>query len=82
MVHLLIVPLTRLPLLWLFKGIYLISLPGMFVLSHHTLPEFESRVVPPPELGVGFDLELLWNEGSYDSPQQLWRATSDYNLKV
>lgn len=54
----------------------------MFVLSHHTLPEFESRVVPPPELGVGFDLELLWNEGSYDSPQQLWRATSDYNLKV
>ena len=51
-------------------------------MDHHTLPDYISRVVPPSELGVGFTLEQLWSEGTFDSPQQLWRATSTYNLKV
>ncbi|XP_038060993.1 extracellular matrix protein FRAS1-like [Patiria miniata] len=54
---------------------------GLFVMDHHTLPDYVSRVVPPTELGVGFTLEQLWSEGTFDSPQQLWRATSTYNLK-
>eukprot|EP00057_Strongylocentrotus_purpuratus_P020370 XP_011674844.1 PREDICTED: extracellular matrix protein FRAS1 [Strongylocentrotus purpuratus] len=54
---------------------------GLFVVNHHTLENYKSRVVPPLELGVAFDLELLWSEGTFDSPQQLWRATSSYNRK-
>ena len=50
-------------------------------MNHHTLPDYESRVLPPSVLGVDFDLELLWSENTFDSPQQLWRATSSYNLK-
>ncbi|XP_071508475.1 extracellular matrix organizing protein FRAS1-like [Diadema antillarum] len=54
---------------------------GQFVINHHTLDNYKSRVVPPLELGVAFELELLWSEGTFDSPQQLWRATSAYNRK-
>ncbi|XP_033644314.1 extracellular matrix protein FRAS1-like [Asterias rubens] len=54
---------------------------GLFVMDHHTLPEYKSRIVPPSVLGVDFTLEQLWSEGTFDSPQQLWRATSTYNLK-
>jgi hypothetical protein len=25
---------------------------------------------------------LVWAQQTFDSPHQLWRATSDYNLKV
>ena len=59
-----------------------ITPPGLFVMDHHTLPEYKSRIIPPSVLGVGFTLEQLWSEGTFDSPQQLWRATSAYNLKV
>ncbi|XP_070544831.1 extracellular matrix organizing protein FRAS1-like [Ptychodera flava] len=54
---------------------------GLFVEKHHTLPGFESRVVPPGSLGVNFDIDLLWSEQTFDGPHQLWRATSNYNLK-
>ncbi|XP_050394788.2 extracellular matrix organizing protein FRAS1 [Patella vulgata] len=54
---------------------------GLFVLRHQTLKGFESYVAPPDDLGVSFDLELLWSQATFDSPYQLWRATSNYNLK-
>ncbi|XP_077999737.1 extracellular matrix organizing protein FRAS1-like [Glandiceps talaboti] len=54
---------------------------GLFVHDHHTLPGVESRIIPPARLGVGFELELLWSEATFDGPHQLWRAISHYNLK-
>lgn len=29
--------------------------------------------------GVEFDLQLLWSAQTFDSPYQLWRATSSYS---
>lgn len=28
------------------------------------------------------DLTLVWGQQTFDSPQQLWRATSDFSFKV
>ncbi|XP_013794564.2 extracellular matrix protein FRAS1-like [Limulus polyphemus] len=54
---------------------------GQFVMKHHTLPGVESGVLPPDTLVITFDLELIWTESTFDGPSQLWRATSNYNLK-
>ncbi|XP_048248290.1 extracellular matrix organizing protein FRAS1-like isoform X2 [Haliotis rufescens] len=54
---------------------------GQYVLSHSTLPALESRIKPPSSLAIGFDLKLLWSQQTFDSPHQLWRATSSFNLK-
>ncbi|XP_033117888.1 extracellular matrix protein FRAS1-like [Anneissia japonica] len=54
---------------------------GQFVLSHHTLPEYKSRVLSPLAVAVTFEVELLWSENTFDGPAQLWRATSTFNLK-
>ena len=55
---------------------------GQFVLDHHTRPNVESRVVPPSDLPITFQLSLVWSQQTFDSPSQIWRATSDYSLKV
>ena len=55
---------------------------GQFVLDHHTRPNAVSRVVPPGELPISFKLSLVWSQQTFDSPSQIWRATSDYSLKV
>ncbi|KAL4617481.1 extracellular matrix protein FRAS1-like [Arapaima gigas] len=55
---------------------------GQFVAEHHTLPGQRSHLNPPDQLGkISFDLQLLWSTQSYDSPYQMWRATSSYSRK-
>ncbi|XP_008299754.1 extracellular matrix protein FRAS1-like [Stegastes partitus] len=55
---------------------------GQFVLEHHTLPGHKSRLMAPDHLGgIEFDMQLLWSAQSFDSPYQLWRATSSYSRK-
>lgn len=61
----------------------LFSPSGQFVLEHHTLPGYKSRLMPPDHLGgIEFDIQLLWSAQSFDSPYQLWRATSSYSRLV
>ncbi|XP_069782867.1 extracellular matrix organizing protein FRAS1 [Narcine bancroftii] len=55
---------------------------GHFVMDHHTLPGQKSQIVAPDHLGgIEFDLQLVWSTQTFDSPYQLWRATSSYNRK-
>uniref|UniRef100_A0A3Q1CIX6 VWFC domain-containing protein n=1 Tax=Amphiprion ocellaris TaxID=80972 RepID=A0A3Q1CIX6_AMPOC len=55
---------------------------GQFVLEHHTLPGHKSHLMAPDHLGgIEFDMQLLWSAQSFDSPYQLWRATSSYSRK-
>ncbi|XP_041854892.1 extracellular matrix protein FRAS1 [Melanotaenia boesemani] len=55
---------------------------GQFVLEHHTLPGHKSRLMAPDHLGgIEFDMQLLWSAQTFDSPYQLWRATSSYSRK-
>ncbi|KAG1714495.1 Extracellular matrix protein FRAS1 [Nymphon striatum] len=54
---------------------------GKYVLNHHTLPEAQSLIKAPRNLNIKFSLALLWSEESLDGPIQVWRATSNYNLK-
>ncbi|XP_034027090.1 extracellular matrix protein FRAS1 [Thalassophryne amazonica] len=55
---------------------------GQFVPEHHTLPGHKSRLVAPDHLGgIEFDMQLLWSTQTFDSPYQLWRATSSYSRK-
>uniref|UniRef100_H3AFZ6 Fraser extracellular matrix complex subunit 1 n=1 Tax=Latimeria chalumnae TaxID=7897 RepID=H3AFZ6_LATCH len=42
----------------------------------------KSLIQAPDHLGgIEFDLQLLWSAQTFDSPYQLWRATSSYNRK-
>ncbi|XP_038563188.1 extracellular matrix protein FRAS1-like [Micropterus salmoides] len=53
---------------------------GQFVLEHHTLPGHKSHLMAPDHLGgIEFDIQLLWSAQTFDSPYQLWRATSSYS---
>ncbi|CAH6883331.1 Fras1 [Phodopus roborovskii] len=55
---------------------------GQFVMEHHTLPDVKSFILTPDHLGgIEFDLQLLWSAQTFDSPHQLWRATSSYSRK-
>ncbi|KFU86504.1 Extracellular matrix protein FRAS1, partial [Chaetura pelagica] len=55
---------------------------GLFVMEHHSLPDVRSFLLTPDHLGgIQFDLQLLWSAQTFDSPYQLWRATSSYNRK-
>ncbi|XP_064005810.1 extracellular matrix organizing protein FRAS1 [Pogoniulus pusillus] len=55
---------------------------GLFVMEHHSLPDVRSFLMTPDHLGgIEFDLQLLWSAQTFDSPYQLWRATSSYNRK-
>ncbi|ETE61256.1 Extracellular matrix protein FRAS1, partial [Ophiophagus hannah] len=55
---------------------------GHFVMEHHTLPNAKSFIMTPDHLGgMEFDLQLLWSGQTFDSPYQLWRATSSYSRK-
>ncbi|CAM4540352.1 unnamed protein product [Leuciscus chuanchicus] len=55
---------------------------GQFVPEHHTLPGQKSHLMAPDHLGgIEFDLQLVWSAQSFDSPYQLWRATSSYSRK-
>lgn len=57
-----------------------LSPPGLFVMEHHSLPDVRSSLMTPEHLGgIEFDLQLLWSAQTFDSPYQLWRATSSYN---
>ncbi|KAG9480616.1 hypothetical protein GDO78_012204, partial [Eleutherodactylus coqui] len=50
--------------------------------NHHTLPDIKSRIMAPDHLGgIEFDLQPLWSAQTFDSPYQLWRATSSYSRK-
>lgn len=54
--------------------------PGQFVPEHHTLPGHKSHLMAPDHLGgIEFDMQLLWSAQTFDSPYQLWRATSSYS---
>lgn len=63
------------------RKIPLLLFSGMYVLDHHTLPGYTSRFVSVDK-DVSFDLDLLWGQNTFDGPHQLWRATSEYSLKV
>lgn len=53
---------------------------GQFVPEHHTLPGHKSHLMAPDHLGgIEFDLQLVWSAQTFDSPYQLWRATSSYS---
>ncbi|XP_076458587.1 LOW QUALITY PROTEIN: extracellular matrix organizing protein FRAS1-like [Babylonia areolata] len=54
---------------------------GVYVISHHTAPGVESRVLAPKALAISLELQLTWSQRTFDSPHQTWRATSRYNLK-
>ncbi|XP_053559271.1 LOW QUALITY PROTEIN: extracellular matrix organizing protein FRAS1 [Bombina bombina] len=55
---------------------------GQFVMEHHTLPDVKSHIMAPDHLGgIEFDLQPLWSAQTFDSPYQLWRATSSYSRK-
>ncbi|XP_031426498.1 extracellular matrix protein FRAS1 [Clupea harengus] len=55
---------------------------GQFIPEHHTLPGHKSHLMAPDHLGgIEFDLQLLWSAQTFDSPYQLWRATSSYSRK-
>lgn len=55
---------------------------GQFVMEHHTLPDVKSHIIAPEHLGgIEFDLQPLWSAQTFDSPYQLWRATSSYSRK-
>ncbi|XP_052791092.1 extracellular matrix organizing protein FRAS1-like isoform X2 [Mya arenaria] len=53
---------------------------GVYVLSHPTLPGYTSRFVSK-ETDIKFDLDLVWGQNTFDGPQQLWRATSQFSFK-
>ncbi|CAB1322442.1 unnamed protein product [Coregonus sp. 'balchen'] len=53
---------------------------GQFVPEHHTLPGHKSHLMAPDHLGgIEFDMQLIWSAQSFDSPYQLWKATSSYS---
>lgn len=52
------------------------------MLQHHTLPNAHSRIIPPIGMTISLDLTLVWGQQTFDSPQQFWRATSDFSIKV
>ncbi|XP_042177181.1 extracellular matrix organizing protein FRAS1-like [Oncorhynchus tshawytscha] len=55
---------------------------GQFVQEHHTLPGHKSHLMVPDHLGgIEFDMQLIWSAQSFDSPYQLWKATSSYSRK-
>ncbi|OCT97312.1 hypothetical protein XELAEV_18009537mg [Xenopus laevis] len=55
---------------------------GQFVMEHHTLPDMKSLIMAPDHLGgIEFYLQPLWSSQTFDSPYQLWRATSSYSRK-
>lgn len=63
--------------------LYFVLPAGQFVLEHHTLPGHKSHLMPPDHLGgIEFDIQLLWSAQTFDSPYQLWRATSSYSRSV
>lgn len=51
-------------------------------MEHHTLPGIKSHLTVPDGLNVKFNLQILWSEQTFDGPTQIWKATSNYNLKV
>ncbi|XP_064121126.1 extracellular matrix organizing protein FRAS1-like isoform X1 [Macrobrachium nipponense] len=54
---------------------------GQFVLRHSGLEGQHSSLRAPEDMDIKFNLELLWTASTWDGPEQVWRATSEYNLK-
>ncbi|GFR80624.1 extracellular matrix protein FRAS1-like [Elysia marginata] len=54
---------------------------GQFLMQHPTLPGVTSKVMSTLSSTMTFDLELVWSQATFDSPHQVWRATSNYNVK-
>ena len=55
---------------------------GKFVLADPDSPSVKSRIISPQDLPLTFDLTQVWGQQTFDSPTQVWRATSHYTLKV
>ena len=51
------------------------------MLEHPTLLGYTSRFASD-STDIAFDLDLVWGQNTFDGPNQLWRATSDYSHKV
>jgi len=56
-------------------------LAGVYVMTHPSLPHQHSQFLPENS-DMTFDLDLVWGQNTFDGPQQLWRATSKYSVKV
>ncbi|KAK3859680.1 hypothetical protein Pcinc_034224 [Petrolisthes cinctipes] len=54
---------------------------GQFVLHHPGLEQVTSRLVAPDQLNFSLSLQLLWTAPTWDGPEQVWRATSNYTLQ-
>jgi len=50
-------------------------------MTHPSLPHQHSQFLPENS-DMTFDLDLVWGQNTFDGPQQLWRATSKYSVKV
>lgn len=60
-----------------------INILGQFVKFHPSMPNRESKFLPPVGLSnVEFGLELVWSQYTYDYPEQTWKATSNTVLNV
>ena len=41
----------------------------------------KSKVVPPEGMNIGFTLQNVWSERTFDGPRQTWEAVSTYSRK-
>lgn len=54
---------------------------GQFVLRHQSDDSVESYVDPPTSVAVDFELVEVFHENSFDSPTQVWQASSTLSAR-